>query len=597
MAAHHGAMVRAFSRSRLVDAGLVAAVALVGLAVLATAPTPEGYREPSAFAAVLVLASAASLWWWRTAPLASLFAACGVFIVNIVAGYQVGITQYPAWIALYSVFALMGRSARLIALAALVITVATYAVADRGPIDVGAFVAIAIFGTLAALLGDATHNRRRLSEAQAREQDAMHDRVVLEERARLARELHDSLGHSVNVMVMQAGVGRHVFDERPEFAKQALEQIENVGRVALGELDAVLRVLRPTDGEQRAQPESATLAGLDALCDRIRATGRDVALQVDEVDLSPTAERAAYRIVQEALTNAARHSTSGPIEVSITRGGRDAVITVHNTGECVVGNGSGRGLVNMRERAHLEGGQLDVRTRRGWVPGPRQPSDARGQVMISVLLADDDVLVRQGLRVLLESADDLRVVAEAADGAEAVELAASTKPDVVVMDVRMSGGDGIEATREIASWPSPRPRVLVLTTFDLDEIVHDALEAGADGFLLKRTTPEELMDGIRTVAAGEALISAGLTRRLLAYVSGRKPANASPTLVVPLTSREAEVLRYLTEGLSNAEIAAELSIGHETVKTHLKRICMKTGTRDRTQAVVWAYQTGFVSST
>ena len=122
--------------------------------------------------------------------------------------------------------------------------------------------------------------------------------------------------------------------------------------------------------------------------------------------------------------------------------------------------------------------------------------------MITVLLADDDVLVRQGLRVLLESAEDLRIVAEAADGAEAVELAASTKPDVVVMDVRMSGEDGIEATREIASWPLPRPRVLVLTTFDLDEIVHDALEAGADGFLLKRTTPEELMDGIRTVRGG-----------------------------------------------------------------------------------------------
>ena len=216
--------------------------------------------------------------------------------------------------------------------------------------------------------------------------------------------------------------------------------------------------------------------------------------------------------------------------------------------------------------------------------------------MITVLLADDDVLVRQGLRVLLESADDLQVVAEAADGAEAVELARSANPDVVVMDVRMSGEDGIDATREIASWPAPRPRVLVLTTFDLDEIVHDALEAGADGFLLKRTTPEELIDGIRTVAAGEALISASLTRRLLAYVAARKSTTTSPSLVVPLTAREAEVLRYLTEGLSNAEIAAELSIGHETVKTHLKRICMKTGTRDRTQAVVWAYQSGFVSS-
>ncbi len=138
--------------------------------------------------------------------------------------------------------------------------------------------------------------------------------------------------------------------------------------------------------------------------------------------------------------------------------------------------------------------------------------------------------------------------------------------------------------------------MLVLTTFDLDEIVHDALEAGADGFLLKRSTPEELVAGIRTVAAGEALISAALTRRLLTYVARRKSEPSGPALVVPLTAREAEVLRYLTEGLSNAEIAEALSIGHETVKTHLKRICMKTGTRDRTQAVVWAYQNGFAGT-
>ena len=217
--------------------------------------------------------------------------------------------------------------------------------------------------------------------------------------------------------------------------------------------------------------------------------------------------------------------------------------------------------------------------------------------MISVLLADDDVLVRDGLRVLVESADDLTVVAEAADGAEALRLAASTRPDVVVMDVRMPGFDGIAATREISSWEPPRPRVLVLTTFDLDDIVHDALEAGADGFLLKRSTPSELIDGIRKVAVGDALISPTLTRRLLVYVANRNRAMPyTAALVVSLTARETDVLRCLSEGLSNAEIAAKLFIGQETVKTHVKRICTKTGTRDRTQAVVWAYQTGFAGS-
>lgn len=229
---------------------------------------------------------------------------------------------------------------------------------------------------------------------------------------------------------------------------------------------------------------------------------------------------------------------------------------------------------------------------------------------IRVLLADDDVLVRQGLRVLLEVHPDLAVVGEAADGAEAVARATALRPDVIVMDVRMPGTDGITATRTItaargtaaggdgtASEP-PRPRVLVLTTFDLDEIVFDALEAGADGFLLKRSTPEELVDGIRTVAAGEALIAPAITRRFLAEVARRRAGALAPggaPLASPLTEREADVLRCLADGLSNAEIATALVIGHETVKTHIKRICMKTATRDRTQAVVWAYRTGFVT--
>jgi DNA-binding NarL/FixJ family response regulator len=214
--------------------------------------------------------------------------------------------------------------------------------------------------------------------------------------------------------------------------------------------------------------------------------------------------------------------------------------------------------------------------------------------VIRVLLADDDILVRQGLRVLLETAGDLCVVGEAADGYEALNKAGSVHPDVVVMDVRMPGCDGIEATRTIASWEEPRPRVLVLTTFDLDEIVHDALQAGADGFLLKRSTPEELIAGIRAVAQGDALVAPALTRRLLTYVSQRRNDKSSGAdLVVPFTARETEVLHCLAQGLSNAEIADRLIIGHETVKTHVKRICMKTGVRDRTQAVVWAYQTGF----
>ena len=214
--------------------------------------------------------------------------------------------------------------------------------------------------------------------------------------------------------------------------------------------------------------------------------------------------------------------------------------------------------------------------------------------MIRVLLADDDRLVRSGLRALLDAEEDITVVGEAADGREAVDRARTLQPDVVVMDVRMPRLDGVSATREVVSW-SRRPRVLVLTTFDLDEVVDDALEAGADGFLLKRATPEQLIDGIRTVYAGDALVAPAVTRRLLSAYAGRRPPDRDLLQqAAHLTAREADILRALAEGLSNAEIASRVWLSPETVKTHVKAVLGKLGVRDRTQAVVWAYRTGFV---
>ncbi len=216
--------------------------------------------------------------------------------------------------------------------------------------------------------------------------------------------------------------------------------------------------------------------------------------------------------------------------------------------------------------------------------------------MIRVLLADDDRLIRSGLRALLDAEEDLTVVGEAADGREAVDRARQLQPDVVVMDVRMPRLDGVGATREIVSWPR-RPRVLVLTTFDLDEVVDDALEAGADGFLLKRASPEQLVDGIRTVHSGDALVAPAVTRRLLAAYATRKPPDHERLqLAAHLTQREADILSALAEGLSNADIAGRVWLSPETVKTHVKSILLKLGVRDRTQAVVWAYRTGFVGS-
>jgi signal transduction histidine kinase len=189
---------------------------------------------------------------------------------------------------------------------------------SSGKFDTAVIIAVGVTLVVAALLGDVVRSRRELAASQraalelhGREQAAAMERLVLEERSRLARELHDSVGHAINVMVMQAGVGRHVFAERPQFAHEALEHVETVGRVGLGELDAVLRVLHPDDGEPVAEPVSATLAELETLCHRIRATGREVGLHADDVHLEPSAERAAYRIVQEAITNAARLHRAG----------------------------------------------------------------------------------------------------------------------------------------------------------------------------------------------------------------------------------------------------------------------------------------------
>lgn len=216
---------------------------------------------------------------------------------------------------------------------------------------------------------------------------------------------------------------------------------------------------------------------------------------------------------------------------------------------------------------------------------------------IRVLIADDQALVRAGFRVLVDSADDLVVVGEAADGAEAIALARATAPDVVLMDVRMPGVDGIEATRAICGPDGPDgTRVLVLTTFDIDEYVFDALRAGASGFLLKDTDPAELLQGIRVVAGGEALLSPGVTRRLIAEFARLPEAHAGkgPELE-HLTEREREVLVHVARGLSNDEIAKALYISPATAKTHVSRIMSKIGARDRAQAVVFAYENGVVS--
>ncbi|GGT26402.1 response regulator transcription factor [Streptomyces atratus] len=215
-----------------------------------------------------------------------------------------------------------------------------------------------------------------------------------------------------------------------------------------------------------------------------------------------------------------------------------------------------------------------------------------------IVVVDDHEVVRAGFAGLLDTQPDFTVVGTASDGAEAVRVCAQQRPDVVLMDVRMPGTDGIEATAQIraAAPDGGGPRILILTTFDLDEHVYDALAAGAGGFLLKDVTAEHLFDAVRVVAAGEALLAPTVTRRLIGeFARLRRRPPAVPTApLTALTPRETEVLRLLAEGLSNPEIAARLSVSEETVKTHVSRILNKLGLRDRTQAVVAAYESGLV---
>jgi DNA-binding NarL/FixJ family response regulator len=215
--------------------------------------------------------------------------------------------------------------------------------------------------------------------------------------------------------------------------------------------------------------------------------------------------------------------------------------------------------------------------------------------VISVLIADDQALVRGGLRMIIDAQQDMHVVGEVENGAEAVATAEKMQPDVVLMDIRMPELDGLAATQRLVERGAANTRVLMLTTFDEDRLVYEAMRAGASGFLLKSAPPVRLAEAIRTIAAGEALLAPSITRRLVEdFVRGPPPGECAPTELAGLTDREGEVFALLARGLSNAEIAAELVVTEATVKTHVNHVLVKLNLRDRVQAVVLAYETGFI---
>ncbi len=435
------------------------------------------------------------------------------------------------------------------------------------------------------------------AEHLEREREAEARAAVAEERARIARELHDVVGHSVSVMTVQASAVRRLLTPEQEREREALLVVEQTGREALAEMRRLVGVLRRPEEAPALVPQPS-LEHVRKLVEQTREAGLPTQLNV-EGEASPLPagiDLTAYRLVQEGLTNALKHANATQAEVLVRYEGDGVELgrprQRHRRRK--------RRRERTRARRHARARVGLRRQARGRADGARRLRAARapaghGCVSVRVLIVDDQALVRTGFRMILEAETDIEVVGEAPDGAQAIEEALRLEPDVVLMDVRMPELDGIEATRRLLSNGASSTKVVMLTTFDMDEYVYDALRAGASGFLLKDVPPEQLIDGIRAVANGDALLAPSITRRLIEeFVRAAPTRTEQPAGLAELTSREVEVLRLIARGFSNAEIAKELFVSETTVKTHVAHVLMKLDVRDRVQAVVLAYESGIV---
>jgi|tagenome__1003787_1003787.scaffolds.fasta_scaffold20821084_1 signal transduction histidine kinase len=346
------------------DAWLAAGLAVVAVVQVLLVPAGPPYESGTEGRLLLAVLGPAALLWRQTAPLVAQAGTSGTIVVNAAAGYPIGFLDWPAWIALFSCFDLGGRRLRAAATVIAALGIAGYVSFDRAA-PAHQLPGIVLHFFVAMVVGELTSRRTKAVVAEARrgaesrEQAIAAERLLLHERTRLARELHDSLGHTVNVMVLQAGVGRRVFAGNPAFAQQALSSIETVGRAALDELNRLLKVLQP-DERGTAELFAPKVADLEHLVERIRSTGRQVDLRADDVELPASTARAVYRIVQEALTNVVTHTPTGAIRVQVERTGPDVRLEVVNDCERPPDPVPGHGLVNMRERARLEGGELEA---------------------------------------------------------------------------------------------------------------------------------------------------------------------------------------------------------------------------------------------
>ena len=429
---------------------------------------------------------------------------------------------------------------------------------------------------------------REAEERLASEREATRLRAVEEERSRIVSELHDVLGHEVTLIAIQSEAASQALQLAPEQAAGPVAAVRETAQRASRELRAILGLLG--HGEL---PVATDERGLSELTDRAARLGIPTTLTVTGTPWTDAPQHwlAVNRIVQECLTNAGKHAPGEQVNVARRLDGRRRARPGHQSS-------------TRTERTRRHGSPRDDRacpTPRGRTRrGARRrrlhrhheaPCRSGASNVTTVLLADDQAMVRSGLRMILELRG-LEVVGEASDGAEAAALAAELAPDVVLMDVRMPGTDGIEGLRRIVAAGLPC-RVVVLTTFDLDRHVYDAMRAGAAGFLLKDATAEQLVGAVERAAAGEVPMAPQVMARMVDRFIEREPAtDAAHTPVGSLSPREREVLGLMAIGLTNPEIAERLVVSLPTVKTHVRSILAKLDARDRVQAVLLAHRHG-----
>ncbi|WP_348525100.1 response regulator [Luteimicrobium album] len=484
---------------------------------------------------------------------------------------------------------------------------------------VGFVVAVSI-GLVRRSQGDAARAARE-TQAQVQVTEGLRTQVARQdERELIAREVHDALAHRLSLVSLHSGALEvSVPADQPELQQAAQVVRENAHR-SLEDLRDLVALLRDPDGLTAATPPGGSavavgLATIHELVDATRSSGVPLVATVvleDPSAASPQLGRAAYRIVQEALTNARKHAPGLAVDLDVRASAATGVsIRVVNPlpPTAAVPPGSRTGRAGMLARATQLGGRAHAGPRTGprgpefiveaWLPwiadGSPRP-DLRRDVggrpcdggVTRVLLVDDDPLVRTGLRMILQSDPEIEVVAEASDGSEAVPAVQAHRPDVVLMDLRMARLDGIAATAAVRALPDP-PAVVVLTSFDADENVLRALEAGASGFLLKDAAPREIVDGVRAVADGDAVLAPRVARFVVAHVATSRVGEetvAARHALAQLTDRERDIAGLVAEGLSNADIAQRVYVSEATVKTHLGRVMTKLGLANRVQVAL-----------